>query len=83
MILSFAMRPTPVNPASQYCTDVPLTPNARAKGRAAGMPAKHDDAPRRVPLSTLFGSRRQRTTGLNLRFRNQACSLATIPAASD
>ena len=61
----------------------PQVPNARAKGRAAGMPAKHDDAPRRVPLSALFGSRRQRTTGLNLRIRNQACSLATIPAASD
>jgi hypothetical protein len=34
-------------------------------------------------LSALFGSRRQRTAGLNLRFRNQACSLATILAASD
>jgi hypothetical protein len=39
------------------------------------MPAKHDDASRRVPLSALFGSHRQRTTGLKSRFRNQACSL--------
>jgi hypothetical protein len=31
----------------------------------------------------LFGSRPQRTTGLSLRFRNQAGSLAPIPAASD
>ena len=30
-------------------------PNARAKGRAAGMPAKHDDASRRVRLSEMFG----------------------------
>jgi hypothetical protein len=43
---------------------IDATPNARAKGRAAGMLAKHDDASRRVPLSALFGGCQQRTTGL-------------------
>jgi hypothetical protein len=51
-----------------------MTPNARAKGRAAGMPAKHDDAPRRVPLSTLLGTRSQSTTGLPPRTTHAGCS---------
>ena len=64
-------------------TNVRARPTPALRGAPPAMPAKHDDASRRVPLSALFGSRRQRTTGLNLRFRNQACSLATISAASD
>jgi hypothetical protein len=50
-------------------------PNARAKGRAAEMPAKHDDASRRVPLSAWFDGRRQRPTEVIQSAGNQACFL--------
>jgi hypothetical protein len=38
-----------------------MTPNDKAKRRAGNMPAKKDDADRRVRLSAMFGGCRQRT----------------------
>jgi hypothetical protein len=46
------------------------------------MPAKHDNASRRVPLSALFGSRWQRTTDLTLRVGYQAWMPARSRALS-
>jgi hypothetical protein len=43
-------------------TIVSSLPNDKAKRRAGNMPAKKDDADRRVRLSAMFGGCSQRTT---------------------